>query len=412
MRTQRTLVAVTVALLVLAPIAFALGPGLATAQSQNPPYSVQVVEPDKFSTDGTQTLAVSVTNNADDAFLNPIVEVPIQSPISLTASATDNVYVDGDTSETRLAEVQDSTFATGDALVITGEDIPADATRTYYFNVTVSTSGTTSVTADVRPMYNEERNVRSSTAVTALGTGTIDASVVNPDETSVSGAQATIDGEARSNDVSATVLEGTHDVSVAGLDGDYPTFDFTVGVGDTRSATFVKRDDAKRIQAIAYTGNDVSRISDSVTRTAGGPETTVDTTVSFTFAKGSGTVYYEVQDPSIETRRVADVTVTDGTLVEQEETADGDLRLKIDPTGTTTQVDVTYEGYELGNVNGDGVVNAADADRVANRLANGQTQTTAYADVNGDGRVSAVDAMLIAQYGAGENPSEYTGVDQ
>ncbi|ADQ68668.1 dockerin type I domain-containing protein [Halogeometricum borinquense] len=400
---KQTFTAVTAALLVLAPIALAIGPGAVAAQQD--PYTVEVVAPDDFSTNGNQTLTVRVTNNADDAFLNPVVEVPISSPLSLPAGATDTVYADGDPSNTREAAVQDSTFQTGDALVISGANIDAGETRTYHFNVTVDTPGSTTVSADVRPLYNTDQNVRASTSMTALGTGTVSANVVDTDGNAVSNADVSIDGNAVGSSVSETVLEGEHTVSVSGLDGDYPSFTFDTAVGGDNSVTFVKQDE-KTIQPIAYTSDETNIVVSSTSRTEGSAVSPVNTTVSFTFSKDSGTAVYEVQEPSVATKGDGTVS-TDGNLV-SESMVDGDKRLEIKPTGATTQVDLEYEGYELGNVNRDDTVDATDASAVSADVAKGQSPE--YADVNDDGRVSAIDAMFIAQYAADNRTPDYSGV--
>lgn len=414
---RKLLILTTAALLVLAPVTLGVGAGPASAQSN--PFSVTVETPEEFSTDGKQTIVVTVTNNEDTDLLNPVIEVPIQSSWSLApnqSAATDKVYVDGTTgSPNPTANVTDSTFTGGDSLQITGAEVPASDSRTYHFNVSASSPSTTTITADVRPLYNTSQNVRSSTTADILGTGTLDVTVEDVNGDTVTSASAVIDDQAQGADVAETVVEGEHEVAVQGLDGDYPNFTVDVGTGETDSVTFVERNSSQQIQPVAYTEDDVSRVTDSVSRSPGGPETKVNTTVSYRFAKSSGTVTYEVQDPAVPIQNEGNGVVTvasGGTLVSTDTTANGATRLEINDTGRTTQVDVEYEGYKLGDIDRDGTVDATDAETVAGNVAAGTTTTTTYADVNDDGTVSPVDAMLIAQYNnsSSADPSRYTGV--
>lgn len=411
---RKLFILTTAALLVLAPITLGFGAGPASAQSQ--PFSVTVETPEEFSTDGKQTIVVNVTNNENTDLLNPVIEVPIQSSWSLApnqSAATDNVYIDGTTgSPNPTASVTASTFTGGDSLQITGAEVPAGESRTYHFNVSASNPSTTTITADVRPLYNQNNNVRSSTTADILGTGTLDVTVEDINGNTVGDASAVIDGQPQGANVAPTVVEGEHEVAVQGLDGDYPNFTVDVGVGETDSVTFIERDSTQQIQPVAYTEDDVSRVTDSVSRNAGGPETKVNTTVSYTFAKSSGTVIYEVQQPDVPVQNNGTVTVASGgNLVATDTTSDGTRQLEVNETGRTTQVDVVYEGYKLGDIDRDGTVDGTDAEAVAGNVAAGSTSDTVYADVNDDGVVTPVDAMLIAQYSNGSDPSGYTGVN-
>jgi len=61
------------------------------------------------------------------------------------------------------------------------------------------------------------------------------------------------------------------------------------------------------------------------------------------------------------------------------------------------------EGGEIGDVNGDGKINAIDASLILQfdaKLIGETALNTALADVSGDGKVNAIDASLILQYDA------------
>jgi len=86
------------------------------------------------------------------------------------------------------------------------------------------------------------------------------------------------------------------------------------------------------------------------------------------------------------------------------------LQVRVRQPGTGTWVSDTendavicVSGQELGDVNGDGSINIADALQVA-RYAAGLNPSPFYADVadvNSDGSINIVDALQIARYAAG-----------
>ncbi|KTG10540.1 hypothetical protein AUR66_20165 [Haloferax profundi] len=95
---------------------------------------------------------------------------------------------------------------------------------------------------------------------------------------------------------------------------------------------------------------------------------------------------------------------TDANIIKQSD-VNGDTRLRLNETDSATEVTVEYEGYELGNVNEDGTVDADDASDIAKNVTSGND--AAYGDVNGDGQVTAVDAMLVQQYSEGNIGADY-----
>ena len=74
---------------------------------------------------------------------------------------------------------------------------------------------------------------------------------------------------------------------------------------------------------------------------------------------------------------------------------------------TQTSITVAKENYQKGDVDGDGVVDLADAVLVINHYV-GKPVTTFIekaADVDGDGVVDLADAVLIINYYVGKIPS-------
>ncbi|WP_396611654.1 dockerin type I domain-containing protein [Haloferax sp. S1W] len=382
------------ALVVVASIAFGVGPGIAAA-NDHAPFAVSIDAPDDLSTDGNQTIAVTVTNNESTDLLNPVVEVPISSPFSLASGAEDAVYVNN-TSDVRDAQVSDSTFTTGDAIVINGEVVPAGESRTYHFNVTLSSAGSTSLTADVRPLYNTQNNERVTTTLDVSGVGTVDANIQGN-----SSAAVVIDSADKGADsVSETVLEGTHTVTANFPNA--PEFEVGVGISETQSVTFVEG--TNDIQEVAYTGNAPSHVGNSTSETDGNATTPVNATVTFTFSKSSGTTVFDISAPDKPLRGVGDAS-SGANIISQSE-LDGDKRVRLNQTGAATQVTVEFEGYELGNADLDSDVDASDASTIAENVSNDNSAD--YGDVNGDGQVNAVDAMLVQQYADGNRDADYT----
>jgi hypothetical protein len=79
-----------------------------------------------------------------------------------------------------------------------------------------------------------------------------------------------------------------------------------------------------------------------------------------------------------------------------------DIVLNIDFGGSDT--DTTAPQIVIGDINGDGKINATDALIIKRYIAGNVTLTDAQksaADINGDGRINATDSLLIKRYIAG-----------
>ncbi len=80
---------------------------------------------------------------------------------------------------------------------------------------------------------------------------------------------------------------------------------------------------------------------------------------------------------------------------------EADTFAKLNATFSHGEVRISESIKLKGDVNGDGIVNAADA-LMALKMSVRQIPATAAADVNGDGRVTSVDAFLILQAATGK----------
>lgn len=396
--------AIALALLVLSAGIVAVTGSVA---GQGPEYEVEVTLPDEFVV-GENEVEVTVdnTNGANELF-SPIIEVPLGSALDAT-DPDPTVTVNG-TEEDRTWQVSNSSYRAGDALFVFGQEVPAGESRTYVFTLIVETAGNRTVEADVRPLYNENVNVRGSASKVAKGKGTLDARVIDPDESPASGATVTVDGASHSGDVSLSLVEGTYTVTATASPTavDFPAFDVTLSQFEERNVTFVRRADLTDPHVIAYVDGESSVAAGSASQLTLDPGNAThgrQVELSFLLDAG-GTSTVAVSDPT-DLRPVASrsVTIDSGTVTGT--SASNDVtRARINATGTST-VTVEYSGHRVGDADLSGDVTDADAQAIASAAA-GTGSVSGSADIDGDGQITAVDAMFVAQYDAGNRDADY-----
>lgn len=381
--------------------------GAVPTSGQTATHTVQVDLPSQFVVGENEVrVAVTDTGNGNNLF-SPIVEVPLETGL---AAPDPDPYVEYDgTTENRTKSVQASSYTSGDALYVYGQNIPDGETRTYVFTLEVKTAGSHTVEADVRPLYNESNNERGSTTATALGVGILGTTVMDGDaNATIPGATSTVGTTQKPGGQSEfDLLNGTYDVTASGGGTDFPTLSLTIDAFETRNATFTHYDDLTDPRVIARVSeSEVVNGSSQVTITAFGSATSprrVET--SFRLDAEAGATVVGVDDPAeIDPASARTPSVTDGTLTDTT-TTDGRTRLTIENEGVAS-VTVEYVGYDLGDADLDGGVDAADAQTAAQAAASG-SRAPSYADVDGDGNVTAVDAMLIAQYDENNRDADY-----
>lgn len=392
-----------VALLALATLAAVAMPVL----GQSPDHEVEIETPDTVTTGENEIRVVVNNTNADDVLFSPIVEVPLGSSLSATDP---NPYVEFDgTQENRTYDVQNSSYRAGDSLFVYGEEIPPGESRTYVFTLEIDEAGSRTLEADVRPLYNESNNARTSTTIEAEASGTLDIDVRDGSSgTAISDATVTVDGtEREGGDVSVEVVDGQHTVTASGGGTDFPTLSPSVASFATRNVTFTHYDSLPDPAVIANTSR-AEIVDGSVQESVLDPGTATSERrheVSFLLDVDDGTAVVGLEDPSaVPDATSRDVTVDSGTLNDTTR-VDGQTWLTIDADGLAT-VTVEYTGYRSGDANRDGTVTAADAQAAAQAAAD-PSVTNAYGDVDGDGEVTAIDAMFIQQYTEGNRTAGY-----
>jgi len=404
-------VGAAVVLLCLASVA---GAGAVTSGlDQQAAYSVSVSAPgDLAATDG-QTLAVTVTNEGDGELLNPVVEIPLSGALNVSEAqaGTARAAVDG-ANESRRAEINASTITGGDALYVFGRTVPEGESRTYYVEATLTAAGQTDVTAEVRPLYNEDLAVSDTGTFEVDGFGNLTATVEWPNGTVLSDAEITVDGESYTGSIGElTLREGEYNVSVDG-----PEDVLYVGRGpvsiepqETERFRFVAQTDLSDPGVVAGNGS-ATVIEPSVGRTenTATAETAKTVETSFLVSTNGGltALVHRIPD-SVGPVDSASVSADTGDASVY---WNGETAFVVLTAADNAEVTITYEGYRVGDADGDGSVGEADAAAIAEAVSSGnETQLSGYADVDGDGDVTAVDAMLVAQYADGNRGADYGG---
>lgn len=405
---------VTVAAVVA--LAGLIGPvGVASADGHGP-HEVTVETNGTASVDSNQTVRVSVTNPANSDLVSPIVEVPLRSGLSIPEQAKTTqdgtVFVEGITAETpsgtesRTAFVSESTFRPGtQALFIEGVEVPAGETYTYVFTLRLTESNELTIESDVRPLNNEDVNVRNSTTVSPVASGTINASIDGGDGTISVGSASS------SGSLSTSVAGGeAYDVTanLATLGGPLNVSNVSVSEYGTTTVQFVDPDNSGTVApaVLARTGGSASVIDGSAGRVTdrGSATTRATDQVTFDLSASGGTTVVGA-GAAIPTQSLGSATGVTGSSLKERENA-SDVALLRTQGDTSDPVSVQFTGYYLGDGTRDGVVNSSDASFIASGVAEDRAISTEN-DVNGDGTIDAVDAMLVKQYSAGNRTADY-----
>ncbi|MXR19148.1 PKD domain-containing protein [Halobacterium bonnevillei] len=398
----------------------ALDTGGNSIGTQAPPFSVSVASDDELSARNDQTMAVTVTNNGESNMLSPIVEIPIRGGFNASATLDATAYAGTETvSEnrlgTRLSEVNTSTLTDGDSIYVFARDVPAGSSRTYTVDVDVGSPGDIDVTADIRPMYNESFNVRTSQTLTATGLGDVNIDVVDEQASPVA-ADISIDGTQVATNTASTSTElstGDHEISV--VSGDTArSLNVSLANFETANVTFVQPDTVTEPMVVARTGDEMAVKSGTPARIV---EQTANATAAeeirrtFDIASSGGTMivaFNETTERAVQAGAEPSITVDGADTSNWTYTAGengGPSTIKIKSDGDV-QVNITYDGKKLGEVTGDNSVTADDAAAIADAIANNEA-VSSYGDVNNDGEVTVVDAMMIAQYADGARDADY-----
>lgn len=394
-----TLVYVVVVLLAIASTAAPVG-----GQAADPGFGATVELPDDLQVGENRVTVVVDNTDSDDELFSPMIEVPLGPSLSAPTDPAPTATVDGDAEE-RTWAVQNSSYRQGDALFVYGEEVPAGETRAYTFTLVVDQPGERTVEADVRPLYNEPNNVRTSTTATALATGTLDVTVSDGDGSTLSGATVSVDGDDRTGgDHSLTVVEGTRTVGAIAAGRMLPTLQVPVAPDETVDVSFASPDSLDDPHVLATSGNG-SVVADSVVRQetqAGNANQRTTYEVSFVTDADGGTTVVGIGPPPEVPEAFSSVAASTGTV---DEADDGTHLVELSGAGPH-DITVTFEGYATGDTSGDGTVDREDARSVADAVA-GDGDANDYADVDGDGQVTAADAMYVAQYADGNRDADF-----
>lgn len=416
-----------------------LASGAALAEPDLSDDNVTIEAPDPLVEDEGQTINVTVENPSDEAFVQPIVEIPLAGGLNVSdedreprGDGTERVVVDviftnaSDQIDQREAFINDSTFRTGeDALQIEGEMIApkgeVNDTKTYSFDLEVETTAEVDIEVDVFPLNDPTNNARVSKLVDPVGLGTIDASFVDGTERSITieddaGNELAADAE----DVEIDVASGedytvSADISILEDDVSVEVTPAEYGIS-VAEFTDVEQGDAEVPSVTAQTGSTAQVIGDDL-RTldtdAGNATTNVPVEVEFELEVSSGETKLLVEDrENAPLQGIFDAGAFTAGPWHQIDATNGVGLLEL--TGDIDDV-VTpeFEGYPLGDVTLENDVDDSDATMIADALADGTVdELVEYGDVTGDGVISAADAMKIKQYDDDNRDGDYEVINQ
>lgn len=411
MRQTFTALLVTIAV-ISAPIVggLAVAP---VASAQEAPYNVDVVFPENFQTGENQTIGIEVDNTGSDSGLfNPIVEVPI-SGLNLSTNASDTAFVKIDgAKETRRAEVNTSQITSGDSLFIYGEEVPAGESRTYYFNISIDSPGNHSVTAEVRPLYNEnDVSMRTTESAYAKGEASLSVTVEKGDAEYDAAEVEVNDSKVGSGSISTTLLEGPRSISISNVSGiAYTEEVIELEPHESRNLEF-KIYDSLSTPATLYESGSISIDTATVGQTVQPGNATVPQRAEVSYfisASGGEAVVGQPNPDAIGPFNDLSVSISDGkTSVVKADGSDGVAKYRVTAT-QNTRITTTFTGYPLGDADLDDGVDRSDAQFIASHLAAGNHSLPQYGDVDNDGSISPVDAMYIAQYTEDNRTASYT----
>lgn len=403
------LVVAVVGALCLAPVGGALAQDAQTDQG----YTISIQTPEQVVATEGQTIGVEIDNTAGSGDLfNPVIEVPLPADYNVSDQALEAAYVEyanGTTASVSDASRQESSFRSGDAVYLFGENIPQGETFTYYVNMSIDSPGNSTLEAETRLLYNENDpsvTARTEKTVQAVGFGTVGAVV---DGAAAASTDVLINESAiGSGSATAERVAGTYTIAAsapASAAVNLPEFTQTVGVNENVSVSYTVPETLTGPQVVAttQTGSVLNgSASQSITQQATA-EQPQEATTSFLLRTSGGTTVVALTERDVGPTNGQTVTVETGSA-QLTQTEKGPS-VRVDASANT-EVTVTYAGYRLGDADKDGSVDASDAEAVADTVAADGTSDQ-YFDVNGDDEVTAVDAMLIAQYDSNNRDAEY-----
>lgn len=410
-----------------AMLAIALtGPMVGTVAADNhAPHNV-TIETTALTADSTERVQITVTNPQDSDMVSPLVEIPLRNGLTVTdenrSMQSGTEFVDGvsvsnsgSLDESRTAFINESTFRGGtDAVFVEGVVVPANEQRTYTVPLTINGSSEVTLEADVRPLNNEEQNIRISRSIDPTAAGTLDVSVANSDADITISGDGTADQTASGSTVTDVPGNQKYNVSTALsiVDGSVTLTNIQVSEFTTETIEFTDPNPSGTLApvVVGQTGSQAKVVDGSTVRstTQGTAESNTTQTVTFDLSVNSGQTIVAVGTQS--NLPMDSISSTTGVDNSEFPTNSGgpDVALAETDGAVDDTATVQFEGQLVGDVNNDNNVTADDAATVADSLASGEAGTlTDYADVSDTGEISAVDAMQIQQYAEGNRTADY-----
>lgn len=390
-----------------------------------------------------QTLQFNITNDADEGepLDQPIVEIVDSADIEIDEESAviknAEIIAEGDEEERTTDTLDEGESVSGeDAVIIEGEnnEIQAGETVTYEIDVEVTTAGDIEVETLVYPLFIEPSDVSDVEDSDVADIDTLNEDAFQPGDLEIDVLDI---NDVDEDDVRIVFDDGDSQIEddgelsqeVASIDGGGDPVEYDVGaeipladndtvlledvtvpeVSPPRSVDFSPVEEAAEPEIIAETdpdGIDIEGLNDPVRQ--GTAEDPFEKEFNFDLITDGGDFAIGVDDPAvIDPFEDVEADINDGEIVETEESPEQSTVI-IANTGDDDVVEITYEGFPLGDVTTTGEVTDDDATEIAQSVASGEQDelNQLYGDVTGDDEVSAVDAMFIAQYGEGDGPRD------
>jgi len=425
----------------LLAVVFIAAAGVAIAEEPDDLTFEQDFKDEQVLATEEQTLQFNITNDADEGepLDQPIVEIVDSADIEIDEESAviknAEIIAEGDEEERTTDTLDEGESVSGeDAVIIEGEnnEIQAGETVTYEIDVEVTTAGDIEVETLVYPLFIEPSDVSDVEDSDVADIDTLNEDAFQPGDLEIDVLDI---NDVDEDDVRIVFDDGDSQIEddgelsqeVASIDGGGDPVEYDVGaeipladdelvtledvtvpeVSPPRSVDFYPEEEAAEPTIIAETDSvDIQGLNDPIQQ--GNAEEAFEKEFNFDIITDGGDLAIGVDDPAvIDPFEDVEADIDDGEIVETEESPEQSTVI-IANTGDDDVVEITYEGFPLGDVTTTGEVTDDDATEIAQSVASGEQDelNQLYGDVTGDDEVSAVDAMFIAQYGEGDGPRD------
>ncbi|MCG2759269.1 MAG: dockerin type I repeat-containing protein, partial [Desulfobacteraceae bacterium] len=259
--------------------------------------------------------------------------------------------------------------------------VPANASRSFYFNITMLGYGQQTIESKVVPMYNDTLMAIANVTTTVKGYGNVTVNTIDANDSSI--AANVVIGSTAGTTVKE--LEGSY--SLNATKAGYIPVNTTVSIvpGSNRTYTAKLVDNASDPAAVFYETNTTAlpaNVSGVVTKV-----------YNFTVQSNGGKTIIALQTPANHTFLSAAVNGVNASARNES----GIVYVEAELTGDSV-FEVRFKAPRMfGDVNDDNTINAIDVAKIK-RMIVGLDALDPIADFNEDGAVNAIDVAKMKRY--------------